>query len=164
MSWTKGEIIQDAFTEMGIASFSFDTGPEEQSSALRRLDAMMGEWNSRGLRLSYPLPNTADGSSLDEDSNLPDYALRAVIINLAIELAPGYGKTLSNQTLTNARKALTILYSRSAQPAEQQFNQMPKGAGYKHTEWRWTRYPSDKLVAGNDSELDFEGALNVDNY
>lgn len=159
MSWTKGEIILEAFSEMGIASYAFDVSPEETSAALRRLDAMMAEWNARGLRLSYPIPNTADGSSVDEDSGVPDYALEAIITNLAIKLAPSYGKILSQETKTAARKSLNVLYGLSAKPLEQQFNSMPAGAGYKNSDRRFTSAPIDPLAVGDDSELDLQGAL-----
>jgi hypothetical protein len=161
MSWTKGEIVRDVFTEMGIASYEFDVTPEETTSAIRRLDTMMAEWEARGLRLSYPQPSSADGSSSDEESNVPDYALDAIITNLAIRLAPSYGKGLSPDTKMTARRALSILYSKSTKPQQQQKLSMPKGAGYKDTEDRWTAEPTDKLAVGDDSYLDLEGALNV---
>ena len=160
MSWTKGEIIRDVFTEMGIASYEFDVSPEETVSAIRRLDTMMSEWEIRGLRLGYPQPSEADGSSSDDESNVPAYALDAIITNLAIRLAPSYGKGLSPDTKTTARRALTVLYGRSAKPVEQQMNAMPKGAGYKTTENRWTSSPEDPLATGDDNILDLGGTLN----
>ena len=150
MSWTKGEIVLEAFTEIGIASFAFDVGPEETTGALRRLDAMMAEWGERGLRLSYPLPSDPDCSSLEEDSMIPDWAAEALFTNLAIKIAPSYGKTASPETKAAARKALTTLYGKAAKPVEQQFNQMPVGAGYKDTDRRYTTPPTTTLDVGND--------------
>jgi hypothetical protein len=160
MSWTKGEIIRDVFTEMGIASYEFDVSPEETVSAIRRLDTMMAEWEMRGLRLSYPQPSSSNGSCSDDDSNIPDYALDAIITNLAIRLAPSYGKGISPDTKITARRALSMLYSVSAKPQQQQMLSMPKGAGYKDSEDRWTSEPRDPITMGEDSELDLQGALN----
>jgi len=160
MSWTKGEIIRDVFTEMGIASYEFDVSPEEVVGAIRRLDTMMGEWEIRGLRLSYPQPSSPDGSSSDDDANVPAYALEAIITNLAIRLAPSYGKGISPDTKTTAKTSLSMLFGLSAKPVEQQKNSMPSGAGYKGT-GQWTSEPNDPLIVGDDSELDLEGALNV---
>jgi len=162
MSWTKGEIVRETFTEMGIASYEFDVGPEETVSAIRRLDIMMGEWEIRGLRLSYPQPSTADGSGSDEDSNIPGYAINTVVTNLAILLAPSYGKGISPDTKTTARKGLTVLYGQFTKSPEQQKVPMPKGAGYKGT-GEWTPEPSNPLAVGEDAILDLEGALNVSN-
>ena len=160
MSWTKGQIVSEALTEIGIAEYEFDVGPEEKRTALRRLDMMMADWNARGLRLSYPLPFGSTDGSLSDDSNIPDIALEAVVLNLACRLAPSYGKMLSMDTKVLARKAMTTLQAIYAKPSEQRFPQMPKGAGYKHTEWRFTKEPTDPLAVGDDSELDLQGAFN----
>ena len=71
-----------------------------------------------------------------------------------------YGKTLSQETKILAKKGITILAGRFAVPPEQQFNQMPKGAGYKGTYDNFTLKPQTPLAVGNDSEFTFEGALN----
>ena len=155
MSWTKDEIITAAMTEMGIADYEFDITVEEKQTALRRLDMMMAEWGTRGLRLSYPL----SASTLDEASNIPDIALEAVVTNLAIRLAPSYGKTLSLDTKVIARKTLTTLYGKYNNPPQVQFPQMPRGAGYKATNNRFTEVPESPLAVGKDSELDLEGAF-----
>ena len=162
MSWTKGDLVNEAFSEIGIASYEFDTSPEERIAAIRRLDMMMAEWNGRGLRLGYPLPDGPDCSSTDDDSGIPDWAVEPVVLNLAIRMAPSYGKTLPPDTKAVARRGLTTLYNMSTVPVEMQFQQMPKGAGYKETERRFTRYPKDKLAVGEDGFWDFGGALNVD--
>lgn len=159
MSWTKGEIVRDAFTEMGIASYEFDVSPEEIITAIRRLDTMMAQWEIDGIRLSYPQPSSAGGSAPGDASNVPDYALEAMITNLAIRLAPSYGKGISPDTKTTAKNALTSILNRSAMPIPQQKLTMPKGAGYKSTGTPFTTGPVDVLVAGDDSILDLEGVF-----
>ena len=156
MSWTKDEIITAAMTELGIADYEFDISVGEKQTALRRLDMMMAEWGTRGLRLSYPLSSS---STLDEESNIPDLALEAVVTNLAIRLAPSYGKVLPLDTKVIARKTLTTLYGKYNNPPQVQFPQMPKGAGYKGTDNTYTSVPEDALAVGKDSELDLEGAF-----
>ena len=88
--------------------------------ALRRLDAMMAGWNARGIRLGYPLPSSPSDSSLTEPTGVPDRANEAVILNLAILLAPGIGKTVSADTRIQARAALNTLLARAAMPPEMQ--------------------------------------------
>ena len=51
MGWTKRQYIEQAFEEVGLAAYVFDLTPEQLQSALRKLDAMMAEWNAKGLRL-----------------------------------------------------------------------------------------------------------------
>ena len=59
MGYKKRQFISAAFEEIGLASYVFDLQPEQLQSALRRLDAMMADWNAKGIRLGYPAPRTA---------------------------------------------------------------------------------------------------------
>lgn len=163
MSYTKGELVHSALNEIGIADYDYDVSPEETESALRRLDSMMAEWDGRGLRLSYPLPSMACGSTLDEDSNIPDIAWEAVIVNLAVRLAPSYGKVVMRETKITAKNALNTVYNQFAIAPEQQLRQMPKGAGYKSEE-PYSARAKDTLKNGVDSKLDLEEVYNNGNY
>jgi hypothetical protein len=82
MSYTKRQFVDAAFEEIGLASYVFDLTTEELASALRRLDAMMAQWNAKGIRLGYPLPTLAANSSLFSNSEVPDAANEAIILNL----------------------------------------------------------------------------------
>lgn len=132
MSYTKRELIMDAFDELGLGSFAFDVEPEQLQSALRKLDTMMATWNIRGVKLGYPLSTSTSSSSLDQDSNAPDYALEAIITNLAVRMSPSYGKQISAETKIYANQAYQQLLYSPAQPIEMQFNNdVPIGAGNK---------------------------------
>ena len=159
MSYTKGELVHSALNEIGIADYDFDIAPEQTESGLRRLDSMMAEFNARGVRLGYPIPNTANGSELSQDSNIPDSAWEAVITNLAIRIAPSYGKMVSPDTKITAKKSLNTLYRISSHPGEMQLNVLPRGAGYKAIDRPFTPPPIDPLLNNTDSELDLEGAF-----
>lgn len=159
MAFTKRDIISQAFAEIGLAEYTFDLMPEQWQSALRRLDAMIGQWEMKGIRLGYPIPDSYAGSSLDENSNAPDTALEALYLNLAVRLAPGYGKTPSPDTKSLASVAYKTLLGQSAQPIPMQIDNMavPAGAGWKY--WRDTPYPfleppSNRLAEGDDGYLD----------
>jgi hypothetical protein len=63
MSYTKRQFVDAAFEEIGLASYVFDLTTEELLPRLvRRLDAMMAQWNAKGIRLGYPLPTSAADS------------------------------------------------------------------------------------------------------
>lgn len=137
MSWTKGEIVDEALAELALASEVWDIQPEERARALRRLDAMLAMWEAKGIKLGYPMPADAESSSLDDDSGLPDAAIETVLLNLARRLAPSYGKTLRPESAQSAREGYDALLWRTAQPQDQQFpNTLPLGAGNKP--WRRT--------------------------
>lgn len=161
MSWTKRQYIEGALTEIGLADYVFDLSPAELQSALRRLDSMMAQWEVRGIRVSYPSASTPSGSDIDAVTNVPEAANEAIITNLAKRLAPSYGKTVSQETLATARKAIADLTTFTARIPEMQFpSTLPRGAGAKP--WRggfddpFMPEPSSPLLAGPDSEIEFD--------
>lgn len=159
MGWTKRQFVTQAFEEIGLAAYVFDLTPEQMQSALRRLDSMMASWNAKGIRLGYPTPTDPQNSDLDEQTNVPDSSNEAVYLNLAIRLAPGFGKTPSPETKSSAKAAYDTLMSLAAMPVEQQLpGTMPAGAGNKP--WRvyddpFLRKPVDPLLAGEDGTIEF---------
>ena len=155
MSYTKRQLVEAAMAEIGLASYAFDLLPEQRELALRRLDSMMAEWNTRGLRLGYPVPDNPADSDIDVDSNLPDAAWEAVITNLALRMAPSYGKQVNIETKITARHALNTILSRASMPPEMKLPAMPSGAGNKYIDDPFLPQPSTDLVAGPDAVLDF---------
>ena len=157
MPWTRRQFINEAFSEIGIGS-DFDLGPEVLESARARLDGMMAEWNARGIRLGYPIGADPNDGDLDTVTGVPDAANQAVYLNLAIVLAPSFGRTPMPETKANARRSLSTIEARSAQPRQMQYPaQLPRGAGAKS--WRYRRpfypRPEDPILAGPDGPLDF---------
>jgi hypothetical protein len=159
MGYSKRQFVAAAFEEIGLASYAFDLQPQQFESALRRLDAMMASWNALGIRLGYPLPSSPQFSDIDAESEVPDSANEAIITNLAIKLAPGYGKQVMPETKATAKETYNTLLSRAAVPMEQQLpSTMPSGAGNKP--WRvyddpFLRPPVDPVLAGQDGPIQF---------
>jgi len=161
MAYTKRDIVNQAFEEIGLASYVFDLQPQQLEGALRRLDAMMATWNGKGIRLGYPLPSSPADSDLDQATGVPDSALEAMVLNLAVRIAPGFGKAVSPDTKASAKNAYNQIIAQSAKPVEMQLDNMaiPAGAGNKH--WRsrkdpFLAPPADPLQAGPDSILDLD--------
>lgn len=160
MSWTKEKLIRMAFTEIGLGN-SFNVTPTHLSGGLDKLDAMMTAWGSKGIRLGYALSSDPDTSDIAADSGIPDTAYEAVYLNLALRLAPVFGKTLAPTTMTGAREAYDALIALAAFPPQQRLpNTLPIGAGNKP--WRYFRGPfvlpeTPPLLAeqGGD-QIDFE--------
>ena len=155
MGYSKRQIIEEAYGELGMASYVFDLDVDVLQRALRRLDSMMAEWNGHGIRLGYPIPASPDDSDLDELTNVPDWATEAIILGLAVRLAPGHGKTVSPQTLSAAKNAKDSILARMAMPPEVQITGLPRGAGAKNHETPFLPSPTEPLTAGPDGELEF---------
>lgn len=160
MAWTKRQLVVAAFEEIGVANYEFDLQPEQIQGALRRLDALMAVWNTKGVRVGYALASTPDASSLDQDSGVSDDATQAIYTALALRIAPTIGKQVSPETKIDAHNAYLALIARvaSGQLCEMQFPQtLPVGAGNKP--WRYNEdympLPTDPLQAGPDSDLEF---------
>jgi len=156
MSYTKGELVEMALEEIGIASYEFDISPEQTSSAIRRLDAMMAKWNAKGILLSYPIAKGIDSASTD-DSGIPDWSWEAVITNLGIRLAPSYGKTVALETKIAAKQSYNTLCGIFTKPKEMQFPSMPKGAGYKGAGSPYTPVPVNIYLDAVDETIDPSG-------
>jgi len=161
MAYTKRDIINMAFGEIGLAEYVFDLTPQQLESALHRLDAMMATWNGKGVRLGYPLPSSQKSSDLDQLTEVSDFAIEAMALNLAVRIAPGYGKTVSPDTKASAKAAYNQIIAQSAKPIEMQLDNMsiPSGAGnkgYRYYGGPFLRQPTDPLTAGPDSILDLE--------
>lgn len=158
MGYTKRQFITAAFEEIGLADYVFDLSPEQLEGALRRLDAMMMEWNAKGIRLGYPIASSPQDADLDTQTFTPDSAWEAVITNLAVRIAPGYGKTVSPDTKMIAKDGLNTLMQRAAFPLEKQLPEtMPIGQGNKP--WRWDNPyvypPADPVDAGPDGPIEW---------
>lgn len=158
MSWTKRQLVVQAYEEIGYAQYAYDLQPEQLQAGLRNLESMIGTWNGRGIRLGYPLTQNPDAADLDVDSNLPDSAIEAVWSSLAMRIAPKVGKTASEETKRTARDGYKVLLSRATFPQEQQLPAtMPAGAGNKP--WRqdnpFLPGPEEQIDAGGDGPIQF---------
>lgn len=159
MAYTKRQFVEAALTEIGLASYVFDIQPEQLEYARRRLDAMMADWNGKGIRLSYPIPASPEQGSLAEETNVPDSANEAVILNLAVRLAPSYGKQIMPDTRMIAKTAYDTILQRATAPIELQFpDTLPSGAGNKY--WRvaddpFMPTPVDPVETGPEGILEF---------
>ena len=161
MSWTKRQFVEQAFEEIGYASYAYDLEAEQLQAAMRRLDSMMATWNGRGIRLGYPIPSTPEGGDLDDETDVPDNSNEAIYLNLALRLAPIVGKQVSMETKAAAKSAYGEVLNHATKPNEMQFpTTMPAGAGNKP--WRreddpFLRPSEDGVILPPDEEVTFNG-------
>lgn len=157
MGWTKRQFVEQAFEEIGYATYAFDLQPEQLQAGLRRLETMVATWNGKGIRLGYPLSSNPADANLDDATSVPDAANEAITSNLAIKIAPIVGKTVSAETKMTARNSYMQLLSRFTIPNEMQFpSSLPIGAGNKpwRTDTPFMPTPDDPVDAGSDGPID----------
>lgn len=165
MSWTKRQIIEQAFDELAIAGYNFDISPDELQSAARRLDALMGVWIGQGVTLPYAFSSDPASANIDAESGLPMVAIEAVYLALAIRTAASKGKALSSSTKTAAKAAYDSLVATIAKAGVQQVqlaSGTPMGAGHKSHGTLggafFTDPNTDTLKLSDSGGLNFSGA------
>lgn len=156
---TKAQLVERAFTELGLPPWTYTLVPEQLVAGCELMDGMVAQWaDINGVRIAYnfdPNPDASAGVALSLE--------RALILQLAIALAPQLGKTPSEQTLALGESAWQALLIAAAQPPQTNLpSNMPRGAGTKP--YRFSPYnrflPSPAVpelgVSGNGTELDFK--------
>lgn len=157
MSWTNRKIIEQAFAEIGIASFNYDLKPSELQFSLDRLGAMLDQWQGDYLWLNYN-----SGSGLDDESNIPSYANRGVLSSLAIELAPSFGKQISRELKVKAQSGMETIMNKAVQPEEVQMpSSLPVGSGNKP--WRSSGYGQEYFHEPVENDEDPNSSHFLDN-
>jgi hypothetical protein len=160
MGWTKREFIVAALEELGLSDYVFDIQPDEFESLLRRLDSMMAAWDATGLTLGYPTNSNQDNSSLSQVTEVPAAANEAVFYNLAIRIASTYGKVVSKETKTAARRGKNAArtFNNQLKPREKQVpSTMPIGAGNRRSGTYGRNFfptPEDPIENGRHSFLE----------
>ena len=158
--WTKRQIIEQAFEEIGLASYVFDLTADQLQSALRRLDLMVASWQARNIQIGYPLPASPENSNIDEEIQTSLNNNEALVLNLAVRLAPAYGKSLSPDTKATAKLLYDQLLIEAAMPYEQQFvRTLPLGAGFKRTDQVFVNVPDlNPLIVENNDQMLFKNS------
>lgn len=155
MSYTKRQLVEEAFTELGLGD-AFNIPPEDKLRALRRMEAMIAQWETRGIALGYALPLNPVDSNLDDASGIADKYVLAVQMNLAMALAPSFGKAVATETRQQAKAYYDALLIEATTPPQQQLRGgMPLGAGNRNWNWSqggsaFTPEPNGVLTAGGD--------------
>lgn len=157
MSWTKREFIIAAFEEIGIGSYQYDIQPEMFDLARKRLDVMLSEWNALGIRMGYPVVNSPTSGDLDDNTELPDMANNAVILNLALNIAGVFGKSVPQMLFQRAQTAFNTLMTKNVDVPEMQYARtVPAGQGNK-----LRRTYSPFLLPPEDKLSDTDGDINL---
>lgn len=129
-SITKRTLVEMAWEDCGLPGYQFEATPEENASAIRRMDAMMREWQARGIELGYYFPTAVGESDPDDPALIPDTAVNGVAGQLAMRLAPGLGKTMSAEGKKAANGAfIAIQASVQRLPDAQMTRNTPRGSG-----------------------------------
>ena len=159
--WTKKQLIDAAYSELGYAPDEYDLSDEQYASALRQLDSMMAYFWSIGIKVNYwwavsraddPL-TAADETcepSIDHKSGITEESAYPIYVNLAMRLAPSLGKNPSQDLRSAASMTKDKLLADATKPCPGYLPAgVPMGAGWENqmtTSWlyggfRFSRNP-----------------------
>lgn len=149
---TKRQIVELAYASVGLAGFAVDLQPEQMEHARRILDSQMATWNIKGIRLGWPIPSSPSGGDLDDETNLPDWALEATYLNLGIRIAPMHGKAVTPDFKASARAAYDAMLISVVRPVGRRMpGGYPLGAGHRtFSGASWSADPETTISTGND--------------
>ena len=161
---TKQHLVESAYEELGLAGYVFDLEPEELETGLRRCDRLGAEWDALGIRIGYNIADH-DGSSLNDESGVPDWAENAFVTNLALSIAPTIGKQPSPSTILAARRGLrALLIGNYEIPQMQMPRHMPIGTGNRrNTKTQVFFATKERLTTTHDAELE-PGGESMQNF
>lgn len=124
---TKGDIVRQAFQHLRISGLTNKARNEDTQLALQTLESMLLAWTNKGLNLSWnKSPDFVDPDP-QEDSGISDADYEAIYVNLAVKLAPAFGKP-TTQLDSFARELYAGLFSTEL-PTQQNNTYMPLGSG-----------------------------------
>jgi hypothetical protein len=98
-----------------------DPSAEQGTSALRTLNQLAGQWDRDGIRIGWQVV-----SSLSDTLPIDYQDERAVLFNLAVELAGSYGMDPLPRVLQIARKTYDGLAKAHAQVVECKLDHLPQ--------------------------------------
>lgn len=112
----KRDLIADAFAEIALAGYTFDLTADEMQTGLRRLDDMMAMLSTSWVDIGYDISGESD---LDDEAGIGAEWREPVVTNLAMRLAPAFGKVITNETRVTARAGWQRLIALGTRPASQ---------------------------------------------
>lgn len=127
LSLIKLDLITAAFAEIGLAGYAADATADEITAAQTQLDRMVSMWSGRGI----PIRFKTGGYDTAQSIECPDWAVEALVLNLAIRMAPSFGREAMMATKALAAQALEAVRTKSVNPQATPIDPqvVPAGAG-----------------------------------
>lgn len=166
---TKGGIVNDAYSRLRISGLTVNPTPEDMEVALTRFENMMATLEARDIRLNFRFEELPDPST---EHGVKTAHFDMMATNLAVRLAPDFGKPVSPELAAAARAAMSDTHSITAASNARETiypRRQPIGSGNRRN-FRYLRFnrPQDPaplysnvLIKGNvnDFSENFEAYL-----
>jgi hypothetical protein len=138
---TVGDIAQRSLKRILVQGANAPLEADEYSDYIDSLNDYMAALESDGVRLGY---TTVD--NISDVVTVPDGALRGIIANVAIEVSPDYGGSISEALVRQAREGLKTLRKIGSKVIASGYpDTLPMGSGTE--EWRYTAHYFDSVAS-----------------
>lgn len=155
--WTKQEIVNKALKDAGIVGEGEDGTDEELFDGMVSLDAMMGQWDTDGIHLGYPLPPRPEVGNLSDDTGLTTASIEAVVANLAVRLAAVLGRQLLPEYKAIATQGYDRLRRGKIKPGTYKMpGGVPAGMGNRGMGRTFLPKDDDEISDGTGSVLEIK--------
>lgn len=132
-----GELITDALEEIIVQADEAPIEPSEGRAALRILNDMMFSYAAKGVNLGYTVV-----SSTGDILTVPLGAIRWMKLQLAIELAPKYNATITQEIMLKVRDAYKAVLNLSFEGLQSEYpSTLPQGSGNDYPDYDNTFFP-----------------------
>jgi P22 tail accessory factor len=101
---TAARVIKAALQRILVQASEADLEPDEYQDAIFAMNNLMLAYDAEGIQLGY-----TEVADLGDPVTVPTGALRGLIANLAIEVAPDYNGTVSDALVVAAREGLQVM-------------------------------------------------------
>lgn len=162
MAKTKVELIIGAYEVLRISGLTMSATPDEISLGLDELEGMMNEFEARNICSSYVFENEPQ---LNTNANVQLAYQKAIEYNLALRLAPYFGKELTAGLMRIAIASLSTWSSASSITRQiRNPNRMPRGSGAGRTNRMYSRFYRQEAAAPNDCATLFLKVYEINNF
>lgn len=131
---TKGSIALKALRKAGIASSTSLTEPEPEAvqDALSDLEDLATQLDADGVRVGFMLADPEYGPDPDDDSGLPDWAVKGFVGKLAESILIDNLRPVPQALLKYIAEGMRTIKAKTVYvPTLERRNDMPVGQGYK---------------------------------
>ncbi len=142
---TAARVLKTALQRILVQGSEADLEPDEYQDALFAMNTLLMAWDAEGIQLGYTWV-----TDLGDDVTVPIGALRGVIANVAIEIAPDFEGQISTALAAAAVKGLrTIRLIGQTMPSMSFPGTLPIGSGNEGD----TRYRSSHFYPELEDEI-----------
>ena len=133
---TGSQVITDALIDINVIRETQTPTPSQFNTGIRKLNEMMAEWELDGGSLGY----TPIGTPTDVLS-VPDGAVKAIKLHLAIALCVPFGATASIELVGEASKSIDVINRLRAKDVQANLGELPLPANI-------TGWPGRSILTG----------------